>query len=175
MRPFGFTIQLLLTSVVASATAGLLALTLLVAGVAARDGGGVTLGSTLYALLFALVLGGLAIIPAVTLLTIPTMFVGAFVWLLAGRRAWAGRPSSFAVTGAVAGGIGYAMLAPAGPLGLLMDSAGAVGTEWWAGAAFLIAGACSGLVFRSTMHALGSFFGEDVKEEDQAEHQRPAP
>ncbi len=160
MRPFAFTIQLLLSSLVASATAGLLAVTLLVTGVAANHGG-VAPGGTLFSFLFGLVLGGFAIIPAVTLLTIPTMFVGGSLWLLAERRAWVGRPSSFAVAGAVAGGIGYAMLALAGPLGLLIDSAGVVGTEWWAGAAFLIAGACSGVVFRSTMHALGGFFGED--------------
>lgn len=175
MRSFAFMSRLLLASVVASGAAGFLTLILSLLALRFENGGGIGAGDALFGFMFGLILGGLAIIPAVTLLTIPTMVVGGSLWHVAGKRAWARRPSSFAAAGALVGGMAYPMLVATGPSASLPALGPVVGGLWLPLATLLIAGACSGLVFRSMMIALAGLFGEEVEEDDESGHCSPMP
>ncbi len=175
MRPIAFISRLLLASVVASGAAGFLTLILLLLGSRLEHGGGIGAGDALFAFMLGLIVGGFAMIPAVALLTVPTMLVGGFLWYLAGSLRWARRKSSFAAAGALLGGLAYPMSVAAGPMALLPDPGLLVGGVWLALATFLIAGACSGLVFRSTMFALAGFFEEEAEEEDESGQWRSVP
>jgi hypothetical protein len=96
------------------------------------------------------------------------MLVGGSLWHLAGSLPWARRKSSFAAAGALLGGLAYPMLVAAGPMTPLPNPGLLVGGLWLALATFLIAGAFSGLVFRSIMFALGGFFGEEAEVDDES-------
>jgi hypothetical protein len=159
MRYIQFAIQLLVAAFMASAAAGMLFLFLLMAGTAA--GGGVDfVAGVLFAALFSFLLGGAAIIPAVTLMAVPAFLVGGALCLAGRRHARFRQRRTFALTGALVGGVAYALLTPAGTWGILDAE------PRWAFMTFAISGACSALVFRSSVQLLGSFLENGIWEVD---------
>jgi len=167
MRKHAFIIQLILASAVASAAAGMLVLFLILAEqlAASEPGAAALAGRLLFALFFTLFVGGLAILPAVTLATLPAFLAGAILWTLGRSRAWARRRSAFALAGAGLGGAARFLLARTD----MTDDLVGLGPAALSGAAtagaFLLAGAASGLVFRAAMIIIGRFFGDDRESE----------
>jgi hypothetical protein len=153
----------------------MLVLFLLMVSAAAEGGVGAAIGGTIFAAIFSVVAGGVAIVPAVTLLTIPTMFVGGSLCLLARSRAWLGRASTFIIAGALLGAAAYVRLVPTGRLAAFEDPRPLAVSHPSPIMIFLIAGACSALVFRSTMGVIGSFFGEHLDEPEQPAHDGTLP
>jgi hypothetical protein len=168
MRPLAFLVRLLLASALASAVAGFLVffLLLLLTRVA-MFGPEAALGSLLLATLISLSMGGFAIVPAVTVLTAPTFLVGGCLWLLGSKRPWARRRTALAIAGALLGGLASAVLVPANGL-VPLEAPAPLGLARHLGfVIFLIAGALSGLAFRSAMAMVGTFFGDEADPQEQ--------
>ena len=166
--PFlAFLVRVTLASMTASAAAGMAAMFFLVAMSIEPPGLGAVVAGMIVAAILTIFLGGAAAFPAVMYLTVPAIVLGGSLWLLGRRRSWPRRPLTAAIVGILVGGIAYALLIPAGPLEQFLTPR-MIELGWpIAGSAFLIAGACAGLVFRSSMLVFGAFIGGDVDEGEQ--------
>lgn len=163
MRQHAFVIQLILAAALASAAAGMLVLffTLATQLAASAPGPGAFVGRLLFALFFSLFVGGLAILPGVTLMIVPAFLAGALLWTLGRSRAWARRPAAFASSGAGLGAAARLLLAGTDMTQDLTRLGPVAFSGASAAAAFLLAGAVSGLIFRAGMLIIGRFFGDD--------------
>jgi hypothetical protein len=171
--PFlGFLVRVTLASVTASAAAGMAAMFFLVAMSVEPPGLGAVLAGVILATVLTIFLGGGAAFPAVMYLTVPTIVLGGSLWLLGRRRSWLRRPLAAAIVGMPVGGITYALLIPHRAGEFLTPRMIELGWPF-AVVAFMIAGACAGLVFRSSMLVFGTFIGGDVDEGEQLSDRGP--
>ena len=157
MRGLAFVFQLLLASAIASAAAGMLVVfCILAASLLTSEAGlgGVLIG-ILFVAVFSIFVGIMGIAPAVMFMTLPTFVIGAWLWTSGRSRLWARRRRTYAIVGLLLGSAAYAVLVPVGLL-LPFEEPGPFSLERpLAFAAFALSGAGAGLVFRSSMFAIG--------------------
>lgn len=162
MRDLGFVLQLLLASAIASAAAGMLVVfcSLAASVLASESSLGVVLLGLLFVAVISILAGLMGIVPTVMFMTLPTFVIGAWLWTSGPSRAWARRRRTYAIVGLLLGSAAYAVLLLAGLLAPFEEPGPFSLERPLAFAAFALSGAGAGLVFRSSMFAIGRFMGD---------------
>jgi hypothetical protein len=156
-----------------AAAAGALILVLMIAlasGAARAAGGGgnpveILVGALAVAAM-ALLGGGMAIVPALAAGWLPAFAAGAALHFWGVRRAWPRRRLAWAGAGAAAALICYFRIFPPGRSGGLLLEVFAFPPSALP-AAFMLAGAAAGQVYRSAMAATAAFFGFEEDEDSE--------
>jgi hypothetical protein len=163
-------LQLAFSALVASAGGGLILVLLLLAAAAATaffDSGsaGSAVAATPAILVMAIMLSGLAIAPAVAICWLPAFLAGAILRAAGRRHGWARGRSAWAAAGAAVAGLAWLRAFPPGAAHPPFAGFDRVLPTF--AAAFLLAGAAAGQVFRSAMAAVAPFFGLDEEGDEQ--------
>jgi hypothetical protein len=155
-------LQLGLAAFISAAAGGLILVPLLfLAAIVTGSGGGseTDLAGVPILLAAAFFGGGMAIWLAVGAGWVPAFVAGAALWWAGRHRSWARRRLAWAIAGAAAALVCYLRVFPPGGPG---PSAGQVPLpEPAIAAAFMLAGAAAGQVYRSALAATAPFFGFD--------------